>query len=77
MLVVLLKMFKIIWGIEEVLCLEKKCTTIFLRDKAKIQVLFTQSKWMKMEEWAIVFAQMLDHELYANILEMLLFMLPI
>ena len=68
MLVVLLKMFKIIWGIEEVLCLErerhKKCTTIFLRDKAKIQVFFTKSKWMKIEEWTIVFGQMLAQTAY-------------
>jgi uncharacterized membrane protein YdfJ with MMPL/SSD domain len=34
-----------------------------------------QSKWMKMDAWAIAFRQMLDHKLHINILEMLLLML--
>jgi len=48
----------------------------FSRDNSKIWVLFTQSKYMKIDAWAIAFGQMLDHELHTNILEMLLLMLP-
>jgi hypothetical protein len=53
----------------------QKLYNYFSRNKSKTWVLFMQSKWIKMDAWAIIFGQMLDHELHINILEMLLLIL--